>query len=224
MTENDSGITADELAKWMLPKAALDLTEAAMGSRHRAADAIVKRLVGGLIPTAVALAVQKDFGRETSRLPNHKIPHAHWSHLSGYPQDQDFWSSADAELWHSNNRLVLYYGLRFEPDSVKNWIASLGSESRVSAQAAPALSSPKIGPDQLAPALPQALLKAWFDLFKRTYKDTEITEAKAMQSVLGMFPDHSVTRKRVRALLPERRRGRPVKDGDESALTANFAA
>jgi hypothetical protein len=55
--------------------------------------------------------------------------------------------------------------------------------------------------------LSETRLRAWAELFFAAHRDA--TEAESRQSLNVLFPDNTITRARLRALLPSRERGRP---------------
>ncbi len=114
------------------------------------------------------------------------------------------WVSGDFRLAGSNDGRpwsISAYDVRIDPE-----------EQRLPRSSA-THSAPVEQPRKPLP-LPDARLTAWAELFFATYPNA--TEATARQSLNTLFPDHIISRERLRTVLPNRRRGRPAKsqDGD----------
>jgi len=57
-----------------------------------------------------------------------------------------------------------------------------------------------------------AALKAWYEAYKLAYSGNSDTEASAIKSASGCFPDKAVSRQKIRDLRGEQKRGRKPRD------------
>lgn len=196
----------DGFEDWLTPAQALDLLPLDDWGRGHCTNAIITNLK---IEAVQAVA---RFGLLASGDPRsvqfHPIPGEYW--------DDGLWVRGSEALWvtgqvsfHQGSKLGEMLG-RY-PDE---WIEHVFSDVRFDpAQFASAfdLSGAQRLDDEEAPLSDRAL-DGWADLFRQVYPNG--SEALARRSLEGMFPGKTVSRDRLRRILPPIRRGRPLKERD----------
>ena|SRR5882724_10298972 len=194
---------------WITPAEALVRAAPRVGGTYRAKEFVAEHVADGLVQAAAANVIINDrYGTPEEQKADSVLVRSTDMRLLTQVDSNPIWDKATAEVWlERGEKRIKYYGIRIDPEALESRLPPLPGKIQVYAMGEPENEAPL---DQ-KPELPAALLDAWFDLFKKTYKEDGLTEAKASKSVAGMFPDHSVTRARIRALLPERKRGRPSK-------------
>lgn len=190
------------------PSKALDLLRHM--SRAQAGAAILTRLGSGIVLSWCDHLVIHQAGREIAREVGADIASEFWR-LSEKDGTSAFWGSSDLTVHLSGlgsynpGKDVQVFGLWFNRSDIEAMLPT--------APTAPAAATPDARPPEPAakpkPPVSSADLQKWADVFKVVYAG-HVTEALAMRSAQAMFPDHAVSRDRVRALLPERKPGRPA--------------
>lgn len=190
-------ITGEQFADWMAPSEAVDLLTGAYGSRYIAIKTLIARLRGGLVLGVARSTIWPDGSGENLQ----PVTRDHWDDDA---IDAPLWITGDWERRYRDSfekRIARYFDVRFDPDQVREIIASQRGKKLepVSTDA----------PDDAAkgPSVPQKHLEAWYQLYKSVYPDN--SEDHAWGSARGMFPNHSVSRARVRSLRGDRDLGRP---------------
>jgi len=125
---SDSGLAADELVTWLLPRQALTLIQERIPDIGVASRAILERLKGGQIRAASKSAA---FENPTELKLGFLIPQRYWSQVSS--KSPDWWDTADinfslhlfAGSKHSMHRTVRVFGIRFDPAGISAMIADL---------------------------------------------------------------------------------------------------
>jgi len=190
-----AGITPEEYAGWMHPRAALDLLAEDYGNYPNAAAAIFERLRGGRVQAA------SETWRQRTRTGNRPalMDNADWGKLETIPSHSRFWNSSDIEIEIGETRHTVtttFYGVRFKPEHVRALLTKRG------AAAAPAEEDDK--PDPKLTDVSSADLAKWAALFAEVYPGA--TQALALKSAKGFFPDKNVSRNRVFAAMIEKRK------------------
>jgi hypothetical protein len=221
--------TAAEFQHWLNPDDARDRLPEDWGHGH-CVDAIITSLrVGGI--TAVARRGLLKSDGEQQAVEFHTIAPEYWN--------EDGWVMGPEALWvtgqvsfHRGSRLAerlgqppeewiehTFTGVRFDPVAfAREFAGHLRPEPKpdvaesppagdASAQAAPA------PPPEKQP-LSDSRLAAWAKLFVAAHPGA--SEKVAKQSLAELFPNNSVTRERLRTILPARQRGRPLKAKEEN--------
>lgn len=211
-------IAAEEFEAWYTPSEALTLLSPSMG--QAAAVATLSRRVGaGVIQLVAATYVASTNGRETDRGTRLIVPPELWETPRAMLATT-FWASGDLTMIADNmptgyfkrGHVTKYFGSRFQPDGVRALmprdivrLADGGTSAQVPSKATET--------DDPKPPVSRADLKRWADVFLAVHAD-KVTEALAVQSAKAMFPNHAVSRDKVRELLPSRRPGRPASRGE----------
>lgn len=209
MEEEPLDLTAEEFDRWLPPRQAINAL-AGMGSIFFIVDALNERVKSGLVRVAVETI-------ESSKAPNSLsrciINPAVWQWAMPHAQHA-FWSISDVQFTaepHTHRaRNLRFYGVRFEPAGIEEVLRASGltpSETLKVEQDAP----PRKTRHGLPP-LRDELLREWLTLFHRAYPAG--SKQIAERSALGMFPEHSVDRQKVRDLIGDTGRGRPRKIKD----------
>jgi hypothetical protein len=191
---------------WLRPHEALAILNAAYKKIDTSKHLLIERLRSGAI-LAVAEASTWIGGEHPHRTGPIGITSDQW--LYWRPQT-GFWEAGDMQLHLGHYRGSIYSvevrfnGVRFDPETVADLAALAANDADVEIKG-----TPEPDAKQSGPPVPEAHLEAWYELFQKVYGGTaKDTEAFAHQSALGMFPDKSVTRRRIRELRGEQKRGR----------------
>lgn len=206
--------TAEEFASWILPRDALRDLTAAFGSDER-----VKRLVFDLVA-----ADQLSLVAEMTTRDRVGSPHETWTFDRVAPDnwvrnrddiDDDFWELGKLTfMFRSGYPLdpptyVRHFNARFEPEGVAKLLAT--APPKIEAVEP----KPADGEETATgPRVTDPDLLAWFDLYKRVFREHEITLPHAWASARGMFQGKSVARDRIRPLLAGRKPGPKTKPAD----------
>jgi len=190
-------LTSEGLAAWIIPREALRLLSSAFGPAS-ARQIIFQGLRGGIIRAISGSSSWSDAYNGPTLRPSVWIPGKYWDGLADRVIPESFWTTGAVRLLIESDarraapREVSFFDVRFEPDAINAVL--LGAVT---------------GPERLhahrGPPVPDPLLRKWFELFLRAYEGAEISEARALESANGMFPQRSVSRDRVRKLLADRR-------------------
>jgi hypothetical protein len=129
-----------------------------------------------------------------------------------YDADEHFWASGDTRVpIDSVDGIMPGYeyslmDVRFDPDGLRE-MGAVGLPDGNEMQAEASAESSEIRKPVAA-----ADLERWAQVALGVHGES-LTEGLALRSARAMFPDHAVSRDRVRALLPARKPGRPVTRG-----------
>lgn len=199
-------ITAEEIASWYTPREAAAYAAEIVGD-YGSRDAVWKRMVAGLIEAATSHSTVEDPGKPiVTRVAPHIVPNTVWELYSD--QLSDFWGAGDATFFakrrsaYDKSSIVKYLGVKLNPAHVHATIPRPSTAATTEPTDAP-----DTDPIQKGPPISPIHLQAWFEFYKKI--GGEMREEAATDHVHRCFPNHSVTRKRIRDLLPERPMGRP---------------
>jgi hypothetical protein len=205
----EMGVSEDEFSKWLSPPEAVNLLASAYEGDHAAARLVLLRgLQGGLI-TAVAQSSTWEDSHNQTLLD--EIQRDDWNDVTvqdllwktgHWNYSIQFRTGISARL-PAQDVTVSRFGVRFEPQGVRALLL-------------PATTTPAPEPQtahlhEKRPPVSPNDLQAWYELYCRVYLGSADTEEMAMKSAVGMFPDKSVARDRIRALRGSRPMGRPKK-------------
>jgi hypothetical protein len=133
------------------------------------------------------------------------IPAEHWERVR---TDALFWQTGDvdyevADLHNSYTSHVSWrlYDVRFDPEAVREIVGSAG----IASPPVEATTGPE--PEQKAPRVADAHLRAWYEFYKTVTPEAEDTEDYAWGHAKRCFPDKTVSRDRVRDLRGSLKRG-----------------
>ncbi|HEX7881632.1 MAG TPA: hypothetical protein VF499_02715 [Afipia sp.] len=191
-------------AAWMPPSAAIDLLKRANVNFEIAARMLGDRIKGGVIEVMAERAVfpERKPIRHVALQPSE---FRYWAPL----EDRSFWRTGDLKLRNpdvashdSEETSVWLFAVRLDPEAVRTALpaSAAGSAAR--------LVAPGMGSKDKR-RLPDGILQRWAALFNELNPET--TEAKARAAIEAMFPDHHVTVRDLRRVLPERSAGRRSK-------------
>jgi hypothetical protein len=215
MAEGEAAITAKEYETWLTPSAAVTVLKHLHYSAAR--DTIIERAKFGYIKSA---ARRYNFGNKAGELL--VLPATLWQDAEGSIHGSWFWSTGDITVEvpqrsgsYQTTRLALF-GVRFDPAGIQELCPEISRS--VGPQIAPQAARPDAEPATPAieespelirgPPVSDALLRDWYELYRRAYPDTADTEPLAIESAKGMFPRKYVARRRVRELRGQRKPGR----------------
>lgn len=217
--ENDS-ISEEEYSRWYTPKRAVEFvaTHTDWNTAHRA---ILKRAESGKIRVhaedirwerASRTGIYRKFSPVPDAILKAWAEQDHHSYLL-------FWSNGDGEIDLKSNPHALtiswkLFGIRFDPTG----LAQLAGIDAPTPLVTTKLEEPQklpvvdVGlemeePPQKGPPPSPKALAAWYEAYKLAYPNTADTEAKALESARGCFPDKTVSRESVRALRGAQKRG-----------------
>jgi hypothetical protein len=201
-------LKSEEIADWLTPGEAADILAQVYQDRFLAKKTLLGRLVGGMVTAVSGHTVIVDVGHP-ARATLIVIPSNEWEGI--LPID-NFWVTGDL-IYHRRSQSSSYedattshYGVKFEPQGVYGIIKGAKSAT----PAATAAVSEQDAEEKKKPPVPAAHLAAWFEFYKKVAG--EMRDDPALTHARMCFPNHSVTRQKIRDLLPERPMGRPRKD------------
>lgn len=217
-------LTATDYAGWTMARHVGDKFLALSGF-EASVNSLADRLRVGLVHAAAGhVSVNLN---QADRGPV-RIPNEHWKTIKALAHD-DLWQTGQVTVWvreqlRSEPVRYDYHDVRFEPSSLGELLTTMtpapaqlpeypGGKTHADEfySETPAEEQDEgEGSNTKKPALPEDLLQGWLPLFKKAYP--KLPEGKARQSIDGMFQDHHVSRKRLRAVLGQRPPGRPTKD------------
>ena len=179
-------ISAEDIATWYTPREAFAYAVKAVG-RKSATNAIWQRLVAGLIEAAAAnfSSAQRNQSPHPYTKPS-LIPARYWKKYS--KTGSDFWAG-DVRFFIAGSRPEFsrtyhYFGIRLNPDQVRSSLPAPPSEVPEPTEPERRTETAEIEdpePQQKGPPVSPDHLKAWFDLYQRTYAGAADTEANALQ-------------------------------------------
>lgn len=200
-------ITAEELATWLTPHHALSLVVQAYGDSISVEGAIIQRLSGGMIH---AVAGHAAWDHNDLRKTGVAIPSIYWVQYARI-HHEDFWQTSDIRLYISNidgrynSGHIAYFGVRFEPEGVRELLASAPKKSATG----PEQQEPEDEDQgQKGPPVSETHLRQWYALYRSVYHGPGDTMEMALRSARGMFPGKFVSRDAICKLAGGRTRGR----------------
>lgn len=202
--------SAKEFADWIEARDAIKIVAKATNDYSSARHQILDRLVTGLIQACAATFLTETAKKLSEPQTIVDVPQSFWRLLvEQNPGAADLWKTNDAAVEVSDNSSVYrpstiyrFYGIRFNPAGIQKLLPHGPAIIPLAAEEQPEEER------SIGPAVAADRLKEWAALFLKAYPEGEITEDRALSSARGMFPGKSVTRLRVRELIPARKRGR----------------
>lgn len=203
----------EEFEQWWLPCNAID-SFLPLGE-DQAKEAVRSFLTAGVIRAAAEKLILDD-----KVLGLTGIPKEVWPEVRG----EKFWSTDFFKIRFGKTSLTAF-GVKLDPDAIcehaparppprppidkSDLLEALDPPPRPDASAQAALAPP---PE--TKRLSDGRLTEWAKLFFAS--QPRATEKEARQSLTIMFPNNSVSRARLRAVMPPRQRGRPLKTKEEN--------
>jgi hypothetical protein len=222
MADDDLSAEDIDLATWFTPLQAFAYA-ARILSQDDAAAAIWERLRGGLITAIAATSSATLRGRSpVAKTEPSFIPVGHWDNFSG-KVGANFWHSGDARFFLPPTRhrdlplTIRCFGIRLDPANVRATLPPLPPEQpKQASEVVPTTEQAKTEPLPAVrgpgPPVPDAVLRAWYELYRKAYQGSADTLENALNSARGMFPGKFVSRERVRNLVGGRKRGRKSRE------------
>jgi len=208
-------LTADDIADWLTPAAAVEILNSAFGKTDISRHALVTRLKNGMVQSAAGHSVWTGTQQQPKRKAPSLIQSSDWSHYEQSGADTvTFWVTADIKFYlgreygTDNIVTVHHFAVRLEPQSVQAMIAHAPNKTSTKTESQDSADQKPKGPP-----VSSEHLKAWYDLYRRVYPEADDTEANALASARGMFPGKSVSRDRLRELRGDQKRGPKKRDG-----------
>lgn len=216
---DDQGISADEFQRWLLLSTVLEKATPRMS--HNAHREIVNRLCNGLLRARAEDSFTTNAGTKRTLPDRSLVSQNVWAAVS-----QIQYLTLDS-LWETNTIIERvggikfeHYGARLEPAGVAKMLPE--AFPVIPPPAPPSPSTPWLSdklpvvnvnqqedaPSQKGPPPSTKALAAWYEAYKLAYTGPADTEAKALESAKGCFPDKTVSREAVRKLRGEQKRGR----------------
>jgi hypothetical protein len=221
---------ADELLEekfktWLMPSAALKRVNTIFQSEDVSIRAIILRLEGGQIKSA-SHGYSYEYDDRTNKYSAITlISSDHWKAFHRLIRSADFWKTGDIRFAFGPSqkayipglsgvlRAASYFNVRLDPQGLNALLASAFGEPGLMPRPdddvkAPIATLPTEALER-GPRVSDEWLSGWLELFRKTYGNTDQdTLATAWASAKGMFPDKSVARDRVHALLSGRKTGK----------------
>lgn len=190
--------------KWLTPKQAILLLDPTDNGGSLWRSALLERLRGGRVE-AVAEGVQLSGSRAPAAPRNQMGPSTVapkiWDSVDW--NDRVFFSGDLTHEEHFGAFDILrtrFFNVRFRPDDI-NAMVPKPLAPITADPVRTEIPSTKAAPDERKPVSP-ANLTVWADIYNKIYGGTPVdTLDFAWESAKGMFPDKSVSRDRVRALV-----------------------
>jgi hypothetical protein len=220
-------LTPQTIANWLNPRDTEERLGEVIKNGALVVPTLLNRVRAGLIQTAAMYSVWENpdrFDQSSSDKPV-LIPAEHWAfyHHLEIEDQYALWDTGDICFEMGTNEgfdtvSVRYFGVRFDPAGIEEMIASAApTRPRISHPAPSPLAfleqltrreQPEPEEPQVGPPVSPEHLRAWFELYQRAYSGAADTEANALASARGMFPDKMVSRERIRELRGSQKRGR----------------
>lgn len=206
----DDDFTAEEFAKWIPIRQAVEMADGQMGNTiYRE---IINRLRNGLIDARAENAIGEVGSRKMPFRPHSKVGLKIWDHVAGFRHlsSSGFWRSNTVEAninegphLHSPAVTYTYYGVRLDPAGVAKMLGR-DVQSTPVPQTPPPAPAPQPLPEPTIKGPPFAAkaLTAWYEAYKLAYTPAERTLDHAWNHAKAAFPEKTVTRQAVRALMP----------------------
>jgi hypothetical protein len=204
MAESDK--TADDfVAHWLTPRQAVAILDGAFkpGSGSVSKRTLLENLRGGMVQAVSAnsrFQANRDWGDVF-----YKIPKEDWERVD---TADDFWITGQLtytrrDYGRSEQVTARHYNVRFEPYSVQAIVKATTERAAIEAVSAAA-------PESKGPPVSPAHLQAWFEFYKKIGDDMREDDAHIHARMC--FLKNSVSRQKIRDLLPDRPMGRPRRD------------
>jgi len=207
----EPSLTEEEFEGWLDPQDSVKILAPRFGP-DSAKEMIVLRLLSGEI-RAVAKSVwntQKADERYSYQLVTSKF----WQRCTEQVHGGSAWRTGDFRVTIYDDTLIhrtnyVLCGVRFDPIAVRALIPKPVSPAGPTPPLTDSLQpDPKAQAPEKRSPVPAAYLEKWAELYKTVYTDKDVdTLDFAWKSAIGMFPNWSVARDRVHALLKGRKTG-----------------
>jgi hypothetical protein len=208
-------------SRWLKPSEALARAQAALDDRKASIETIVNRLGAGLLKASYESVAWEYASRAPKLDPNYVEP-VYWKYYEGSTQSPYVWSTGDLRLYLGNalntmvdnSTVVTFFGVKIQREGIDEIVGNALPHPEPTPRASPTLSTDIVEsePPSNGPPVPEAHLQAWYEVYKQAYGGSSIdTEDFAHKSARGMFPNKSVTRKRIRDLRGNQKVGRKPK-------------
>lgn len=212
MAGDESSSAESDWGRWLTPTQSVRMLAAAWGgglSFALAREEIFSRLKNGLLRAVAEDFVAKSYHRENERGKFSDVLQAAWANPSTHLSTQ-FWQAGNLQVGATGSpNEVAFFGIRFDPDQMSKLVDSQKSEDAdLINEAAPNTASVR---KQDLPLLHDSIARAWMSWYKLQPNSTKLGAEK---SAANMFPNHNLSRDRIRDLFGDVTMGRPQKIND----------
>jgi hypothetical protein len=198
-----SDLPENAFAHWMTPLQAVQLLDSVFDKNSHSyisKHTLLERLRGKMVRAVARTSARNDMQKREEFAD---IDPGHWGHVS---ETDIFWNTGDLtySIIDRYERVEhRQFDVRFEPEAVRAIVAPAAKTKSVSPGST--ASDTPTEEIQKGPAVSDAHLKAWFEVYRQVYPDG--TEMHAWESARGMFLEKSVSRDRIRDLRGSQKRG-----------------
>jgi hypothetical protein len=205
-------LSEGEFETWVpLPSAVTAARERLSFNKSR--EEIARRLIAGQLVAAARSSTwydETDKNRTDDR-PREKLAAMLWKSCHPPESHDDCWTTASRAFYQPtaygrSDLVVQCFGLRVDPVGLKQLLIDIGAET-------PGISAdrdddPSAVRKQDLPILPPLIAEAWMQWYK---SHANPSQDGAVKSAANMFPNHNLSRERIRELFGPTARGRPTK-------------
>jgi hypothetical protein len=189
-------LTEGDVVDWLAPGQTVEILEPFFGEAYLAKQVLLARLVAGMVRAISIDTVYHDGSRARFR----PLSVYDWKNVR---TDNTFWITGDLILSNRSHEITSCFGIRFDPQGIG---AIVGNGATPPPPPEPT-KAPEVEQDGKRAPIPPAHLQAWFEFYKKI--GGEMREDAAHDHARMCFPKHSITRQKIRELLPPRPMGRP---------------
>lgn len=207
----DPHIPADEFAKWVPVRDAYLALSNHFGDTALARSTLLRRLMTGVLISAAKIAIRHPDGDPAKRKLL-LIKPDFWRIIPA-GRESVLWTTSEVDVdlrpdGHyrdlADEDMISYIGIRFDRDGLNDIHPLFEDES---ASISDGDANPSMGKRrQDLPMLPETIAQAWMAWFK---SQPSPSKERAEKAALHMFPNHNLSRDRIRDLFGESSLGRP---------------
>lgn len=199
MADKDAPISAEQFKLWLTPMQAQQILHE-QWDVHTIRSTLAGRVGHKLLDARAEIMIRNVSLSNEARAQRVLVHQSAWSSdAPGY--HAAFWENGRFDYILGDSRYgseIVCHGVRFDPEAVKALL-----EVEIEKPIADLRSNPR---RQDLPLLPEPIARAWIDWFKT---QPNPTQDRAQKSALNMFPNHNLSRDRVRELFGAVQPGRP---------------
>lgn len=204
-------ISQEDYDSWVTPREAWNILIGEYGKYAK--SMIVSRLQSGDVRGA-ALSVGDKNRAPHLRTPLSLVALEVWQKAGSQVMDSKVWATGDLYVEYYDDTYtratsLSFFGVKFEPAAIRALLTKTLTQSGHPTILPESQVDPL--PADKGPAVSEAHLTAWYEVYKQAYRGNDDTLPRALESARGMFPGKFVSRDRVRALCAGRTSGRKPK-------------
>src|ERR1700719_73850 len=158
-------LTLEDVADWLTPRQAVKILDAAFQKSYLSKQALLGRLVGGMVEAVSGQTVKNDSAGHASRGLIQRIPAEDWRRIQS---TDTCWITGDLIFRRRSSsgmgdETVSHYAVRFEPQGVRSIVDNTGTSAKQppAETPAPAPSEPR------GPPVSPAHLQASFEVYQK---------------------------------------------------------